>query len=174
MSRRPNIGYCALLASCILLFSSPVFASKLKEFNPPESFNSLDYKNEKGEIHNTSQSKAKLTLVHFWATWCAPCVKEFPQIDTLQHNYADKGLRIIALSIEGERGFEKIQRFFTSNGITHITPYIAGSTVIKDTGIRGLPTTFFIDRHGKKIALLEGPIDWSSTEIITYIEKNIK
>jgi thiol-disulfide isomerase/thioredoxin len=47
-----------------------------------------------------AQQRGKVVLLNFWATWCGPCVKEFPDIVKLYNNYRKKGLTVIAVSVD--------------------------------------------------------------------------
>ena len=51
------------------------------------------------------------TLVNLWATWCAPCIAEFPEFRKLRERWGDKGLRLVGLSIEGKDANDRIATF---------------------------------------------------------------
>ena len=172
-----NTRYLGLLASCILtisLLSSTSFAAGFSEFNPPTKFPTIEFKDTDGKSHNVGEFKAKLTMVHFWATWCGPCVREFPQIDAIAKVYADQGLKVIPISPEGIGSTDRIVDFFNTHNISHLTPYVDDGSATYSTAVRGLPTTFFIRADGKAIAVAEGPLRWDNDEVKAFLKDNLK
>ena len=58
-------------------------------------------------------------MVHFWATWCVPCVKELPEIEKIARELADKKLKVILISFDFEKSIEtKLVPFLQSKNIT--------------------------------------------------------
>jgi len=93
--------------------------------------------------------KGKVVLVNFWATWCAPCRKEMPDLDALYKRFKDQGLVILAIDDEE---VAKITPFLKDKPVSY--------TVLLDTGrkvndlfrIDGIPKSFIYDRDGKLVA----------------------
>lgn len=165
-----------LLASCriavaLAMLSFPALAVPLK-VEPPKPAATIIYKDEAGVSHTVNPADHKLTAIHFWATWCVPCVDELPQVDAAQQAYMAKGFQVIALSMDGEHHTDKVTKFFTEHHIAHLIaafdPNMAGFSATKSPG---LPTTLFIDAQGNEIARAEGPLDWKSPEVTSFIEK---
>src|SRR5690348_15857080 len=97
-----NTGFSGILASCIaaLCVALPAAAQNaapLKAETPKPAI-TVTYKDEHGAAYALDAKAAKLTAVHFWATWCVPCVAELPEVDATQVAYKDKGLQVVALS----------------------------------------------------------------------------
>lgn len=73
----------------------------------PQTPPAFEYTTITGAKHSITESTGKVTLIHFWASWCAPCVEEFPQLIALAKNNPEK-LNIIALSVdEKQQAIEK-------------------------------------------------------------------
>ena len=107
-------------------------------------------------------------LVEFWATWCAPCIKELPALDRLEQTLGGPDFVVIALNLD-RGGLLEVNPFWTQTGLSNLDIYLdptmsAGQTL----SARGLPTTLLVDRNGLEIARLEGPAEWDSTEAISY------
>ena len=174
-----NIRYSGLLASCtviaFLLWRGALANDDtgISDSNPAP-FPDITFLDELNVTHRLSTDKGKMTLVHFWATWCGPCVREFPEIDALQKTYGDKGLKILAISTEGYRHMDQVKAFYTQHAVANLKPYTDDGSTIRATHIRGMPTTFFLDSNGRNIAMAEGPVDWNSKEVRTFIEQHLK
>lgn len=128
-----------------------------------------------GKKKTISASGHKLTAVHFWATWCAPCIEELPEVDSTLKAYQDKGLQILALSLDSPDAAGKVKQFFADHGITALKPYfdkdLSSFQAIKG---RGLPTTLFMDENGKEIGRAEGAMEWNSEASRQFIESHLK
>ena len=61
-------------------------------------------------------SKAPLTLVHAWATWCGPCREEFPELVDIQKAFSKKGLRLILVSADEPSDVETVETFLSEQG----------------------------------------------------------
>jgi len=101
-----------------------------------------------GKEVSLSDFKGKVIILNFWATWCPPCRKEIPVFIELYKKYKDEGLVIIGISLDRE-GEKVLIPFVKKFGINY--PVLIGTKKVVDAygGIRGIPTTFIIDKKGK-------------------------
>lgn len=102
-------------------------------------------------------------IVHFWATWCAPCIKELPELDRYMASQQDTpGLAIIPIALDGEKRLDKVSAFIAENQYTHIVAYAANFSFYgRAFEIGQLPATIvFI--HGKEIYRHVGITNWQS------------
>ncbi len=108
--------------------------------------------------------RGRVTLLNFWATWCAPCRKEMPDLDALQRELGGPDFHIAPLNIE-RGGAEKSRAFFAEIGVTDLPVYLdPRSTLAKEFAVLGLPVSVLLDREGREVARLTGDADWSSPE----------
>jgi len=160
------------------LAPTPAFSEEMGVIVPtgPSHFPNIHYMDEKKEpLELHKDLGAKLTIVHFWATWCVPCVGELPVVDQLQAKYASKGLKVISISEDGVSKAGKVREFFAQHNITTLPSYFDfGQKNLQDTKARGLPTSFIVDAQGNQIAIVEGPIDWAGKDATGYIESHLK
>lgn len=105
----------------------------------------------------------QVILVNFWATWCAPCVKEIPEIVKLQEKYKERGLRVIAVSMDEPEELETNVRPFVAKRFPGFISYLCKesdhdkfASVVDPTWAEILPTNFLIDREGKLKVTLTG------------------
>ncbi|CAD0184097.1 Cytochrome c biogenesis protein TlpA [Ruegeria sp. THAF57] len=104
----------------------------------------------------------KYVLVNFWATWCAPCRKEMPQIAELQEEFGGDKFEVVTLAT-GRNSAAGIKKFFEENGINNLPRHQdAGSAVAREFGVIALPITVILDPNGDEIARLIGDAEWNS------------
>lgn len=133
----------------------------------------LSYRDETGAPQKKEVKGGKLTIVHFWATWCIPCVEELPEVDAAQAAYAEKGLTIIPLSLDFQ--MQKAKDFLIEKKLTHLPVYLDnGNSTFQAAKLKGLPATLFINELGIEIARAEGPLDWTAKETVEFIEGRLK
>ena len=115
----------------------------------PDSRAAPDFalKDLKGGICRLADLKGKVLVLNFFATWCGPCRQEIPDLVRLYERFQDKGLEIIGVSLDQE-GEAVLRPFIKRYGITY--PVVLGTTevVLDYGGVKGIPTTFFIDHNG--------------------------
>ena len=114
-----------------------------------------------GEKVDLAEMKGKVVLIDFWATWCAPCIGELPNVRKAYEAYHEKGFEIIAISLDKEGDKEKLENFIKEkelpwaqcfDGLGWETP------LVRKYGVAGIPATFLVGKDGKIAATnLRGP-----------------
>lgn len=99
-----------------------------------------------GEKVSLAQLRGKVVLVNFWATWCAPCREELPQLAALQEKLQQRGFVVLAISVDNER--ENIAGFIKQNGIKLQAYWDRGKQVAKFYDPQTMPSSYLIDRNG--------------------------
>lgn len=110
--RRALLRYAAPLA-WITLVGAPVayfVATRDEELvaRGAERLYAISLPDADGHMQSLAQWRGKYLVVNFWATWCAPCVKEMPELDRLQRRYADRKVAILGIGIETP---ERVRQF---------------------------------------------------------------
>lgn len=109
-----------------------------------------------------SDYRGKTILLNFWATWCAPCRKEMPQLAALQARFQGDGFEVVTLAT-GRNSPEGIARFFAEIGVDNLPGHRdPDQKIARDMKVLGLPVTVLIDHEGREIARLVGDADWDS------------
>lgn len=129
------------------------------------------FKDTSGAEKTLADFKGKTLVVNFWATWCAPCVKEMPTLEALQSKLGGSGVQVLAIS--QDRDAEKVAKpFFEKNGWKNVTLLTEPKgRFYADAKLRGLPTTLIVDKEGREVARVEGEADWTSPEVEAAIKK---
>jgi len=107
-------------------------------------------------------------IINFWATWCAPCRLEMPELQEAYENYQDEGLVILAL--DQDEPVERAREFFYDEMDLSFTPLLDENSAVSTaySSFSVLPTTFFVDPEGKVTAIHSGPLTMGQIE--GYIE----
>ena len=88
-------------------------------------------------------------LVNFWATWCGPCRKEIPDLVSLDGEYKSQGVKILGISVDRDGDvMATVSEFVNGNAIKYPIVVDNGELEKAFGGIRGIPTTFFVDKNG--------------------------
>ncbi|QFT58950.1 Thiol:disulfide interchange protein TlpA [Sulfitobacter sp. THAF37] len=118
--------------------------------------------------------RGKYVLVNFWATWCAPCRKEMPQLDALQKEFGGEDFEVLTIAT-GRNSPDGITRFFEEAGVTSLPRHQDPKQALaSQMGIFGLPITVLIDPEGREIARLRGDADWSSESAKSIVKALIE
>ena len=102
-----------------------------------------------GKTWTLKQLKGKVVLVNFWATWCPPCRKEMPDLNTLYQRFKDQGFVILAISDEE---VDKVKPFLAERNISYPVMLDPGRKVNELFQVEGIPKSFVYDRDGKLVA----------------------
>jgi peroxiredoxin len=96
----------------------------------------------------------KIVVVNFWATWCGPCRHEIPDFNDVYSRYRDRGVEFLGIAVD-ESPETVVPEFLKENPISY--PVLVGSPeLVFRYGVRGLPTTFIIERSGRIAKRLVG------------------
>lgn len=107
----------------------------------------------------------KLLVVHFWATWCAPCVEEYPSL--LAYWRAAKGdPRLALVTVSADRDWKTVDRFLGDKGAADGLEMLLDSDqkAASAWGTAKFPETWFVAPDGTVLSRAEGPLDWASAD----------
>ncbi len=102
-----------------------------------------------GKTWELKDLRGKVVLVNFWATWCPPCRKEMPDLESLQERFKDRGFVVLAISDEEQ---DKVRPFISERKITYPVLLDQGRKVNDLFQVEGIPKSFVYDREGKLVA----------------------
>lgn len=117
--------------------------------------------------------KGNVVLLNFWATWCPPCREEIPSMMKLNSFMAGKPFKMVCISVD-EGGKKAVEDFFRNTGFSLPTYFDAAGQAARSYGVTGVPETFIIDRNGIVAKRVIGGLDWSSPEVIAFLEGLMK
>ena len=113
--------------------------------------------------------EGQVLLVNFWATWCAPCVREMPSLDRLQAKLGPEGLLVMAVS-QDRKGLAAAEPFYREQGLDNLEIFLdPKGEFARAMGVGGLPTSLLVDDRGRVVGGLEGPLEWDGPEAVELI-----
>jgi thiol-disulfide isomerase/thioredoxin len=112
--------------------------------------------------------KGRVVLVHFWATWCEPCIPELTALNQLAAHYGDRPVTILAVNV-GEVD-ARVRRFLDKLPVTFPVVLDRDKSVTKAWDVDALPATFVLDDALKPKLHAIGEVDWTSPETARRID----
>ena len=112
----------------------------------------------------------QVTVINFWATWCAPCREEMPSLNELTKSIGTDNFSVIVVAA-GRNSDKSINEFFFTHKLSNLISYKDPRGKVASTlSILGLPTTIIVDQHSNEVARLIGGENWNSPQAIQMIK----
>lgn len=142
--------------------------TKLKNPVKAPDFNLPDMDNE---LHSLAQFKGKVVMLNFWATWCPPCRREMPSMEAVYQSFQGKPFVVVAIN-----EWETEEIVFPYLGQLDVFPtfpilFDQNGDISKKYNVKGLPTTFIIDKKGRIVYRAIGGRDFNHPEVRKIISQ---
>jgi peroxiredoxin len=123
-----------------------------------------------GQTIDLSKAKGKLVIIHFWATWCPPCVEEVPALSRFWEQYQGRDdIALYAISVD--KDWKTIDQFNAKNP-NKLPLYIdPKETTAKRFGTSQYPETYIVNKNGRVLERVPGAVSWDDPEIRKRIEQ---
>jgi peroxiredoxin len=118
-----------------------------------------------------SQFRGHVVLLNFWASWCAPCVQELPDLNALQHVLSTQLPQVALIGISFDASHDAYSRFLTRHEVDFRTLNDPDQRVNALYRTYRPPETFIIDKQGIIRRKFIGPQDWTNPDIVKYLQK---
>jgi len=155
---------CAAIAGFYVRFASND-ATESKQKAAISQLLQLTLPDPEGNLQRFSRWEGKVLVLNFWATWCAPCQEEIPELIKTQNKLASTGVQIVGIGVDSAT---KIRQFSKEFGINY--PILVGDinliSLTRDLGNpkSGLPFTLVLDRTGKLVKVHLGILSEQTLE----------
>ncbi len=143
--------------------------------SPREGFTAPDFTLDLlggGQV-TLSALRGKVVLVNLWASWCPPCRAEMPAIEKVYRSFKSQGLEVLAINATNQDSVSAAAAFIQELGLTFPIPLDRNGEVSARYILRGLPSSYFIDRKGIiRSVVVGGPM--SEALIQSKVEELLK
>lgn len=119
-----------------------------------------------GNLVSFGDETDKVIFLNFWATWCAPCIKEMPDIQKLYDNYGEK----VSFLLVTEEETSRVQAFMQKKKFNLPVYFTKKIDIPDELRFKLIPTTYIIGRSGKIAKAETGAVDWNSDEIRSLLD----
>jgi thiol-disulfide isomerase/thioredoxin len=138
----------------------------------------LAFEDGAGKARKLSDWRGRTLLVNLWATWCVPCRKEMPALESLQTRLGGPNFEVVAINID-TRDHEKPKNFLREANLTRLGYFSDHNAKVfqdlKAVGrALGMPTSVLVDGQGCEIGTIAGPADWASDDAIKLVTAAIQ
>jgi thiol-disulfide isomerase/thioredoxin len=170
-------GLAGLQAALLWLLLSPAVVAEdslshsFAPVDPPRNAPDFSLPDMDGELHTLQDYRGKVVLINFWATWCPPCRREMPALEQLYSNLGDQAFAVLAIN-----QWEDADHVFAYMGDLNVFPsfpilFDPESRVSAEFGVKGLPTSFLLDKQGRVVFRAVGGRDFDHPEVEQTIRR---
>ena len=154
-------------------WKQPALSHNLTVVNKTVAATNFELQDMDEENVKFSDYRGKVVLLNFWATWCPPCVREMPSMERLQQQVGRDDFRVVAVN-----QMESPDDVFAFTGQLELDPtfdilFDRESKVSRAYAVRGLPTTYLIDKKGNIRYRAVGGREFDHAEVVKIIKQLI-
>lgn len=123
-----------------------------------------------GNTVSLSAFRGKIVFLNFWATWCPTCVVEMPSMEKLHRRFKNQDFVMIAVNMQESE--TQVKSFFEKLQLSFTALLDSSGEVAAGLAVNALPTTYFLDKHGRIIGVALGPREWdnqASIELFKFL-----
>ncbi|MCU7873004.1 MAG: TlpA family protein disulfide reductase [Candidatus Thiodiazotropha sp. (ex Lucinoma borealis)] len=158
-----------LLSAFLVLISITAYAVAIgvRLYPNPKPANDFSLPDLAGKIHQITDYRGKAYILNFWATWCAPCIKEMPALERAAEILQEQ--EILVLTVNSGETRQEIEKFINKTPINLPILLDGNSKVMDKWKVLALPTSYIVDVEGMVVARVVGGQEWDDPSVLTQI-----
>lgn len=141
-----TIACLAAVLACAGLSLLQISASNAGEGGAVPNFELKDIQGKSFELSDYLAQGP--VLIHFWATWCKPCLRELPHLDAIRKKYEAQGLTVVAISTDESRNIPKVKSYTKTHGYGFHVLLDSNQEVFRKLGGKGMPYGLLVSPDG--------------------------
>ncbi|NKN31695.1 peroxiredoxin family protein [Marichromatium bheemlicum] len=157
----------ALLLLLSSILAGPLQAETLAPLPAPQPAPGFTLQSSGGAPVALADYRGRVVILNFWATWCPPCRDEMPSMQRAYEALAADGVEILAINVDEDAA--TIAEFGARLGLDFPLLVDPASAVTLDYGVRGLPTSYVVDRDGRLVFDVLGDLAWDDPEVLDQV-----
>ena len=163
--------FCFSIFSSISQTNEDVPLNNIAINETPKPVSSVIFEDFSGNKIDLKNYHGKLIIVNFWATWCTPCKKEMPSLDSLYQDQSFKNLEVFAVNME-QANLLKTKKLFSDLNIQKLQIFFDSNlNFVKAFKLRGVPTTILINKKGEEFARIIGEVNFQNKKFTEWLLK---
>ncbi|MEL0584636.1 MAG: TlpA disulfide reductase family protein [Candidatus Thiodiazotropha sp. (ex. Lucinoma kazani)] len=158
-----------LLSALLVLISITAYAVAIgiRLYPNPKPANDFSLPDLTGKVHQITDYRGKAYILSFWATWCAPCIKEMPALERAAEMLQEQ--EIVVLTVNSGETRREIEKFLIKKPISLPILLDGNSKVMDEWKVLALPTSYIVDAEGMVVARVVGGQEWDDPSVLTQI-----
>ena len=141
----PRAALCGLL--CLAVGAFAAGASAAGAVVPGERAPAFTLPGRDGAPLSLADYRGEVVYLDFWASWCAPCLQSFPWMDAVADRYRARGLRVVAIALDGDRA--AAERFLAETPVGFDVAFDPRGESAEAYALIGMPSSFVVGRDGR-------------------------
>jgi thiol-disulfide isomerase/thioredoxin len=148
----------------------PPAADAIRRSRPAPAPN-LTFVDQGGRKLSLANYRGSGLVVNVWATWCGPCVAEFPTLAALAPRLAGAGILVLPISIDAD-GLKPVQQFYASHSVRNLPILLDPNGNSPNTlNAPGIPVTIIVNPAGQLVGRTDGAADWNNARTIDLLTR---
>jgi len=162
-----NVLKVALIAGTVAFLTIIGWNLRDKTVQGGDRAPAFSVRTDQGQEITPEHFGGKVLVLNFWATWCAPCLTEIPSLNEFQHKFGDKGVVVLAVSVD--KNSDKYKRFLQRFKLGFETYRDPNSDISTSYGTFQYPETYII-KDGRVMRKYISDQNWLSSDIDQYVQ----
>ncbi|MBB6449805.1 peroxiredoxin [Geomicrobium halophilum] len=127
--------------------------------NQGEKAPDMELPQAEGESMSLNDVRGTFVIMNFWASWCEPCIREFPLLDQVHQEFSDEEVNVLAVNMSSfERTMDDAMGFLDDQSVTMPVLFDTGGEMADAYQVAGLPTTYLINEEGIIVDIIMGEV----------------
>ncbi len=158
-----------LIAGLVIAFGWVVYDSlRNRVVEAGDSAPGFTVTTDSGRTISLDNFGGKLLVLHFWATWCPPCVEEIPSLNEFQRQFAASGVVVVGVSVDKNQ--KAYSNFLKRFGVTFETARDPSAELPASYGTYQYPETYIINSSGRVVQKIISNRDWAGAEMSALVK----